>query len=56
MHELLDGPNAVKKERYVCRVFFWKAEDNTFLDEKLVFEIFPRFSNTQTCLNKQTMS
>ena len=36
--------------------FIWKARDNTFLVRMLVFEMFQRFSNTQTYLNKQTMS
>ena len=34
----------------------WKTEDNTFLVRTLAFEMFPRFSNTQTYWNKQTMS
>ena len=40
---------------YVCRVVL-KTEDNRFLVRTLVFAMFPRFLNTQTCLNKQTMS
>ena len=41
---------------YVCRIYL-KTEDNTFLVRTLVFEMIPRFSNTQTTyLNKQTMS
>ena len=33
MHELLDGPKAVKKN--VTFAEFFKAEDNTFLDENV---------------------
>ena len=40
---------------YVCTVCL-ETEDNTFLVRTLVFEMFPRFSNTLTYLNKQTIS
>ena len=36
--------------------FYLKSRDNTFLVRMLVFEMFQRFLNTQTYLNKQTMS